>query len=170
MGNVAVLLLLLVALYFLGWRQTRFFLVPSQSMEPGLLIGDQLITMSENSYQRGDIVVVWDKARDEHIVKRIAGLPGDTLMITGGALFINTHFASEPYIAEPMQYSIDEPAMVPEGQIYLLGDNRNDSEDSSMDGHTYPLDNIIGKVVYRYYPYNRFGPIQSYPLVNVLGE
>lgn len=169
-GNVAVLVLLLLAGYFFAVRHARFFLVPSASMEPGLLIGDQLVTMRQKVYHRGDIVVVWDAELRENIVKRIAGLPDDILMIAGGALFINDEFASEPYIAEPMVYTLGDKVKIPEGRVYLLGDNRNDSDDSSEDGRTYPLTDILGKVFFRYYPYDRFGTVSSYPLTNVLGE
>jgi signal peptidase I len=161
-GNVLLLVLLLFGGYYFAVRGMRFFAVPSQSMEPTLLPGDQLVTLKESSYQRGDIVVF--RAGGEYLVKRIAGVGGDRLLIAEGALFINDSYASEPYILEPMRYSVSPPVEVPEGNVFVLGDNRNNSEDSSYDRMTYPVSSIIGKVVFRYFPYDRWGRVSPYPL------
>lgn len=164
---IPLLLLALWGLYLFAWREVRFFEVPSRSMEPTLQIGDRLITMREEQYKRGDIIVFWNDEEKEYFVKRIVGLPGDTLMVDGGALMINTHYASEPYIKEPIQYTFPQPVTVSAGSVFLLGDNRNMSQDSSTKLQAYPVNDIVGKVHYVYYPRERAGQLASYPLGNV---
>ncbi len=157
-------------IYLFGFREMRFFMVPSSSMAPTLRSGDQILTLNEEHYRRGDIVVVLVPGEEGYIVKRIVGLPGDTLSIHEGALFLNGEYASEPYIAEPMEYNVVPAVTVPEGEIYVLGDNRNISADSSLDLGTRPLSDVVGRVRYVYYPYARLGALPSYPLTNVSGE
>lgn len=168
-GQFSALLFFVLVGYFFGIRETRFFLVPSSSMEPTLINRDQVITMKDREYKRGDIIVIRDPALDENLVKRLVGLPGDTIQVTDGALFINGAYASEPYVKEPMEYLLMSPVVVPEGHIFLLGDNRNQSEDSHTDGRTFSMSDIVGRVVYLYFPYERFGAIRSYPLTNLHG-
>ncbi len=163
-GMLVLLVLVYFLLYLFAWRGMRFFLVPSRSMEPTLLREDYLVTLREPEYKRGDIVVIWDAHTAEYLVKRIAGLPGDRVAVRFGALFLNGDYASEPYIAEPMQYRIETPVLVPEDQVFLLGDNRNDSDDSHTHRECDPIKNIVGKVRFIYYPYDRWGPVPSYPL------
>lgn len=181
-GATALLAVLLVGLYFFAWREMRFFLVPSNSMQPTLFPNDMIVTLNQPFYRRGDIVV-WREA-GEYTVKRIVGLPGDSISVADGALFINGKYASEPYILEAMNYFIERPIRIPEGRFFYLGDNRNVSDDSSLgfigmggmswgqDSMRYlgELDALIGRVVFRYYPYDRLGPVYSYPLTNVLGQ
>ncbi len=186
---ILALAVFLSAAYLFGVREARFFLVPSHSMEPTLLPNDYLVTLSQKEYQPGDIVVLTDPEEPgSHVVKRIVALPGQTVYIDGGALFINGAYASEPYIREPMN-AILQPYPVPEGCVMVLGDNRNESEDSLSWGWrlrhrsmnrsvTDPppsrvepddvlcpsISSIIGQVCYIYNPIPRMGSVKSYPL------
>lgn len=169
-GMIVLLVLAYFLLYLFAWREMRFFMVPSSSMEPTLVREDYLLTLNEAKYQRGDIVVIRDPATGEYLVKRIAGVPGDQLTVKGGALYIGGQYASEPYIAEPMKYAIEAPVTVPAGQVFLLGDNRNNSDDSHTRLQCDPIDHIVGKVRFIYYPYSRWGPVRSYPLTSVAGQ
>jgi len=173
-GQTASVLLLGLLLYLFVGRGMRFFLVPSGSMEPGLTRNDHLITLTEREYERGDIVVIEDPEDGAYFVKRIAAVPKDRVRVYDGALFLNGEYASEPYIAEPMAYAFPEPGnppvVIPPDHVFVLGDNRNASRDSSVDLVAYPVENIVGKVRYRYFPYDRFGAIDSYPLTNVSGD
>lgn len=169
-----------VVICYLGFvRGMRFFAVPSDSMEPTLYRGDYLLTLSESEYHRGDIVVLKDPTEAGNLVKRIVGVGGDRVSIQAGALFINNQYASEPYIKEPMVYEVFPPVVVPAGHIFVLGDNRNDSQDSSYWAiakdnpsvpdalrvdPTIPVEDIIGKVRYIYLPGSRRGPVRSFPL------
>ncbi len=176
-GYIAIALLTVACAYAFGFRGLRFFMVPSGSMEPTLLPSDMIVTVKEPNYHRGDIVVL--RHDGEYLVKRITGLPGDAVTVFDGALLINGKYASEPYLREPMQYSIGEPIQVPDGRFAFMGDNRNSSDDSSVN-HGAPggprqhdlasTKDIVGRVVFLYYPYSRWGSVHSYPLVNVAGE
>ena len=166
-GLLTILFLCIVGIYYFGFREMRFFIVPSESMNPTLLPGDQIVTINERHYQRGDIVVAQDA--DGYVVKRIVGLPGDRLMVIDGALYENDEYASEPYLMEPMEYLM-EPTSVPPGHVFLLGDNRNISDDDHVTRKARPLDEIVGKVRFIYYPYVRWGAVSSYPLVNARGR
>lgn len=166
-GLVAILFLSLWGFYAFAWRGARFFEVPSGSMIPTFEPGDHIVTVREDHYARGDIVVVADD--EGYLVKRVVGVAGDTLAVVDGALFINESYASEPYIREPMAYLM-EPVAVPEDTVFLLGDNRNESDDDHLTRRSQPLDTVIGRVIFRYYPYDRAGRIRSYPLRNARGE
>ncbi|HNV22567.1 MAG TPA: signal peptidase I [Candidatus Hydrogenedentes bacterium] len=176
-----------VVICYLGFvRGMRFFAVPSDSMEPTLYRGDYLLTLNAGEYQRGEIVVMRDPVVDGgNLVKRIIGVGGDTVAIQAGALFINGKYASEPYIKEPMVYEVFPPVMVPEGRVFVLGDNRNDSEDSSYWANakgnpdipaelradpTVSVADIIGRVRYIYLPWSRRGPVPAFPLSAMLVE
>lgn len=172
-GWAAVVLLAALAVFAFGPLGVRFFLVPSSSMETTLMPGDMIVTVRADTLHRGDIVVF--RHNGEYLVKRVAGLPGDEVSVADGALFLNGKYASEPYLREPMGYAIDPPVRVPEGQMLFLGDNRNHSDDSVPDRKDEGFDfadreSVIGRVVFRYYPYDRLGRILSYPLTNTAGE
>lgn len=182
---VVILILSVVFLYFLLIRDMRFFLVPTSSMVPALRPRDYIMTMHDDRYERGDIVVTYDPldpTQTTYVVKRIVGLPGDTIRIIGGALFLNGSYASEPYLNEHMKYDFPAgptPFSVPDGTVFVLGDNRNFSEDSSSeewrqrgmyDSPAIPLDKILGRVRFIYLPIDRARAVRSYPLTNLSGE
>jgi len=156
--------------YLFILREMRFFVVPSRSMEPTLMQGDRIVTLNEAQYQRGDVIVIWDESMNDFMVKRIAGVNGDEVSIEGGALFLNGAYASEPYVAEPMEYEFKPLGRIAPGQVLLLGDNRNISDDSSVTHHSYPVDQIVGRVRYIYHPFERRGAMPRYPLENSLGH
>lgn len=168
---MAILVFFLLGAYLFGYRHMRFFRIPSASMEPALYRVDQIVTLSQGAYERGDVVVLRDPAEQgAYLVKRIVGVGGDRLTVQRGGLFINGEYASEPYVAEPMHYQINESVLVPEGHVFLLGDNRNNSSDSHDRLESYAVSNIVGQVVFIYYPYERWGPVSGYPLTNRLGH
>ena len=170
-GNVAVILFLLSSVYLFGYRQMRFFRIPSSSMEPALQRADQIVTLAYGEYRRGDIVVSRDPAEPgAYMVKRIVGVAGDLVSVVQGGLFLNGEYASEPYIVEPMLYGFVNPVLIPEGSVFLLGDNRNNSSDSHDNLEAFPVSDIIGRALYVYFPYERWGAIRSYPLTNVQGH
>lgn len=147
-------------------------------MEPTLLPNDYLLTCTEKTYSRGDVVVLIDPEDPKsYIVKRIVAVGGDTVSIDSNALILNGQFASEPYVLEPMQYSMPNSVKVPEGEVFILGDNRNVSEDSSRwdknsnwKQQTLPIDTIVGRVRCIFLPPSRMQTVQRYPLVNAEGK
>ena len=170
-GNIALLLIALLGVYFFVYREGRFFRIPSASMEPTLFPVDMIVTMADDSYKRGDIVVLREPSNpSEYFVKRIVAVAGDRVAVHQGALHLNEEYASEPYIMEPMAYEIRKPVLVPMDQVFVLGDNRNNSDDSHVNSECFPVDIIVGRVRFIYYPYDRLGPVSSYPLLNRLGQ
>lgn len=177
-GAVALLLIAAFLLLMYGFG-LRFLAVSAISMQPTLRQSDMIIAFPAADYERGEIVILRDPVEPAGlIVKRVIGLPGDTVEVRGGAVLINGVYASEPYRPEPIDYVL-EPYTVRDGQVFVLGDNANWSVDShnwlpsaepgeEMPG-TVPLDSIVGKVRYIYLPPGRSGPIRSFPLRRVMG-
>ncbi len=131
--------------------------VPSGSMENTIMTGDRLfanrLAYTFREPERFDIAVF--EAPDEEgvlFVKRVIGLPGDTVEIITGNVYINDELLEEAYLRET-PYGSFGPYTVPEEHYFMLGDNRNNSEDARMWDNTYVhKDAIIGKVVVRYFP------------------
>lgn len=126
--------------------------LPDQSY----LLADRL-AYQQSDPRRGDIVIFHFPVNPkEDLMKRVIGLPGETVAVTEGTVTINGTPLEEPYITEPPLY--DGTWVVPEGHFFVLGDNRNDSRDSHQWGFL-PRENIIAKVVWIYYPLDHFGKI-----------
>lgn len=114
--------------------------------------------------ERGDIVVFRfpdpDKtAAPKDYIKRVIGVPGDRIRITDGITYVNDVPLDEPYIAQ--QPTTDYAVTVTEGNIFVMGDNRNNSYDSRYWG-LMPLTNLKGQAIIKYLPMNRVGPIRSF--------
>lgn len=100
--------------------------------------------------QRGDIIVFdFPLNMEEELIKRVIGLPGDTVLVQDGKVFVNNMPLNETYIAQLPNYS--GQWAVEDGYIFVLGDNRNNSNDSKDWGHL-PIDNIVGKATLIYWP------------------
>lgn len=155
---------IIVSAAVIAWALNTFIIanseVPSGSMENTIMTGDRVIG-SKLSYkfedpQRGDIVIFRFPDNEKiFYVKRIIGMPGDTIDIVDGKVYLNgsSEPMDEPYIREPME---PEPAMhfeVPEDSYFMMGDNRNYSLDARRWQNTYvKREKIIAKVLFRYFP------------------
>ena len=95
------------------------------------------------------------------LVKRVIGLPGDTVEIRGGELYLNGEPQREDYIAEEMNSLYDGFSVtVPDGYYFVMGDNRNNSHDSrAEDVNAIPIENVLGKARCRIWPLDRGGSI-----------
>lgn len=154
---LAVLLMLVVALVFT--KNIGFFVVPSSSMEPTLVPNDKLMTMRKSTYERGDVIVLHDPNEEgAFLVKRIVALENDDVYVHQGKIIVNSSPIREPYIKEAMKYEFG-PYRIPNGHVFVLGDNRNESDDSHEWGHGVPLDTVIGQVKYIYAPSERSGAL-----------
>ncbi|WP_310832740.1 signal peptidase I [Paenibacillus pedocola] len=127
--------------------------VPTDSMVPTIKVDDRLLVEKMlwlTTLKHGDIVVFNPPvAGDEQkkYVKRLMGLPGDTIEIKDGALFRNGEKINEPYLKETMNYTFG-PVTVPEDHYFFLGDNRNISYDAHLWANPFVAkDKLIGKVV-----------------------
>jgi signal peptidase I len=129
--------------------------VESISMQPTLYEGDFVIVnrvaYTLGTPHRGDVIIFHyppDPGREPYI-KRVIGLPGDTVRVQGGEVYINDVPIREPYIKAPPAY--ENVWQVPEDSLFVLGDNRNNSSDSHSWGMV-PLKNVIGKAEVVYWP------------------
>jgi signal peptidase I len=158
---VSLALLVIAGLTFLLvlTETISFYEVPTGSMRPLLQPGDRIAAARSGSYERGDVVVVNDPAGNgDYLVKRIVAVGGDTVAVQGGRLFVNNRMIEEPYLREAMDYRFG-PLTVEPGTVFLLGDNRNESEDSHLWMRGLPEDTIRGKVRMIYSPGKRRGGV-----------
>lgn len=108
----------------------------------------------------GDVIVFqWPRDESQSFVKRIIGLPGDTIRIERGAVYRNGIRLEEPYVENPSGETLVERT-VREGQYYVLGDNRSKSDDSRHWGGV-PEENVVGEVWVAYWPLHRFDALLS---------
>jgi signal peptidase I len=110
--------------------------------------------------QRGDVVVFKAPTQpDKDFIKRIIGLPGDTILIKNGQVFVNGAALDEGYIHYPATYTYPfdgQPKQIPDANYFVLGDNRPNSSDSHL-GWVVPVDNLIGKAWLSYWPPTDWG-------------
>jgi signal peptidase I len=116
--------------------------------------------------KRGDIVVIDRKNQADDLVKRVIGLGGEKLEIKTGQVFINDKLLEEPYLKDKVQtYQNYAPITIPPDQLFVMGDNRNNSSDSRAWGCVRP-DEVVGKVEMRYYPFGDGWGIIFRPIYN----
>jgi signal peptidase I len=135
------------------------FFIPSSSMESTIMVGDLVLSWNigyqllGQQPQRGEIIVFdHPNAGRELWIKRVIGLPGDTVESYGGQLLVNGLRLDEPYVHNPSYYDFG-PVHVPDGRYFVLGDNRGDSSDSRYWG-CLPRANIIGRAAYVFWPWD----------------
>ncbi|KAJ8613422.1 hypothetical protein CTAYLR_002289 [Chrysophaeum taylorii] len=155
--------------------------IPSLSMYPTFDVGDQLavekvtkwtrplVSHDPNPVHRNEVVVFWPtpefkalvrtRERNEALIKRVVAVAGDEVAVRDGVLFINGQPQNEDNLINERPFYDFDPAVVPEGAVFVLGDNRNQSLDSHVWGFL-PLDNIIGRAVFKYWPPNRVGLVE----------
>ncbi len=137
-------------------------LIPSESMVPTLNVGDRLfVTRIYNldRLERGDIIVFYSEELQEDLIKRLIGLPGDTIEIENGVVSVNGEVLQEDYIGAQDNYNgVYE---VPEGKYFFLGDNRLYSKDSRYWINPYiDGEDITGKAQIKVYPLDQIGKVK----------
>jgi signal peptidase I len=163
------------------------FFIPSGSMEPTLMPGDRVLVNKIPYYfhepRRGDIIVFEDphpsehddrgvvggfvhwlfqgigvqRPEDEDFIKRVIGLPGDTVQGKNGSVFVNDVKIDEPYLPEGEKTEPFHLFQVPAGMLFVMGDNRGNSSDSRFSLGYIPIDNVIGKAFVVMWPPSRVG-------------
>lgn len=143
----------------LRWVVLQPYLIPSSSMEPGLAPGDHIL-VNRLSYRlwspnRGDVVVfAFPKDIKRTFVKRVIAVEGEKVELKDNKVFVNENPIQEPYV-KAGDYPPYGPEVVPAGKVFVLGDNRRESEDSREWG-LLPKDYLLGKAWLVYYPFQRF--------------
>ena len=159
-------IILAIVLYFLIDSVIARVRVENISMLPTLQPGEFII-VNKMAYKLGEIkggdIVVFHFPQDprEDYIKRVIGVPGDTITVENGKVLVNNRPLTEPYISAPPQYT--GTWTVPEDKLFVLGDNRNQSSDSHSWGFV-PLENLVGKALVIYWPLDQF-KILSQPLI-----
>lgn len=175
---VGVVVVALVVAFLLRTFVIATYSIPSGSMEPTLQVGDRIV-VDKLSYHlhgvdRGNIIVFSTPPKEDcagppvaNLVKRVIGLPGETISLSGGDVFINGRQLAEPWLPasqrgrtypgpSPEAYALHHAFKVPSGDVYVMGDNRTLSCDSRYWG---PISEstIVGKVDLRIWPLSRLG-------------
>jgi signal peptidase I len=133
-------------------------------------VGDRLL-VEKVSYrlhlpQRGDIVVFepppqlqeYGYLASQAFIKRVIGLPGQSVQVSQGKVWVDGEPLAESYILEAPEYEMP-PVRVPAGSLFVMGDNRNDSNDSHVWGFL-PVQNVIGRAAFRFWPLEKIGQIR----------
>jgi signal peptidase I len=154
------------------------FYIPSASMEPTLEKGDRVL-VNKLSYDLHDVnrgdVVVFELPEDKigpdgikDLIKRVVGLPGDTIETRDGVVYVNDRRLDEPYLAEGTRTGDptngNNPAIdrqvVPDGTVFVMGDNRSNSHDSRYaDRGPIPIDSIVGRAFVLVWPPGKIGSL-----------
>ncbi len=140
--------------------------IPSESMMPTLAVGDRVL-VNRLSYDihdvnRGDVIVFRRPATSPaapgepaDLIKRVVGLPGETIVATDGMVYVDDKLLNEPYLPDgETTLNLDEPVEVPDDQLFVMGDNRANSEDSRFIG-TIPIESVVGRAFAIIWPINR---------------
>lgn len=132
-------------------------------MENTIMTGDLLIgtRYDRTDISRYDIVVfIPPDEPDEFYIKRVIGLPGETILVEDGKVYADGVLLDDSFIAEDMEIKASQTFEVPDGCYFMMGDNRNHSLDSRLWRTKYvPAENIVAKAKLRIYPLNTFGSI-----------
>lgn len=153
---IAVVLSLILRYFVIEAR-----IIPSESMVPTLKINDRIFVNRFIYYfkdpQRGD-VIIFDPppslGRQDIFIKRVIGLPGETVEVKNNKVLINGKALKEPYLAGPINYTFG-PVVVPQDSLLVLGDNRNISYDSHQWNAWLTRDRVKGKAFVIYWPFAR---------------
>ncbi|PPS44195.1 signal peptidase I [Chroococcidiopsis sp. TS-821] len=165
--NLILILIALVLAFLIRTFVAEPRYIPSDSMLPTLHMGDRLVVEKVSYWlhppMTGDIIVfepppklqTMGYAKDQAFIKRVIGKPGDIVAVANGKVYLNNQPLTEDYIAEPPAYQWG-PQQVAENEFFVMGDNRNDSNDSHVWGFL-PRENIIGRACFRFWPLKRIG-------------
>lgn len=162
--GIALILAILIRTFI---AEPRY--IPSESMFPTLERGDRVVVEKVSYHfhppKQGDIVVfepplllqMQGYEKNQAFIKRTIGSSGHTVAVNDGVVYLDDRPLQESYIAAPPNYNLS-PIKVPEGELFMMGDNRNNSNDSHIWGFL-PQKNAIGHAVFRFWPINRLGRI-----------
>ena len=161
--GIAIIPLIFAGGAFLGVYEfiARPFQIAGQSMSPNYKNGQYYLTSiihQDTKISRGDVVIYKDSAQDKDFIKRVIGLPGDSVMLQKGDVYLNGEKLDEPYVNGTKTYGSqflkdDATVVVPADSYFMMGDNRSYSEDSRSEGFV-PRVSLISKVTTCYHNCN----------------
>lgn len=160
LGSAVVVALLLRAFLF------QAFFIPSESMEETLRVDDRVL-VNKLSYRIGDVsrgeVVVFRRPDDQpgefrDLIKRVIGLPGESIEARDNTIFIDGQVLIEPYLTPGEVIGDFGPVVIPDGEYFVMGDNRDNSGDSRVFG-TVDEDRFIGRAFFLFWPLDRIGSL-----------
>jgi signal peptidase I len=169
-AGLAELVLTVVVAFVLVFGVVRPFVIeayriPSESMVPTLEVGDRILANKFIYHftdpKKGDIIVFdsVDEEDDQTLVKRVVGVAGDEIQVEDGVLFVNGEAQNESYLNQELPFRGSYgPTEVPEGHIFVMGDNRGNSADSRVFG-PLPLENVKGEAFVRFWPISKIGSL-----------
>lgn len=140
-------------------------IVDGRSMNPTVNHGDRLMVnklfFMKKNITRGDIIDFYVPSAKKYYLKRVIGVEGDTVEIIKDRVYLNGEMLEENYVSTNVTTPHNENTkwVVPQGHVFVLGDNRSNSRDG-RDLGTIPRSDIVGKIVLRYYPFNNFGGLK----------
>jgi len=159
--TLALTLIIFLVIHF----TVQNYMVEGTSMQPSLN-NSQFVLVNKLAYlfhapERVDVIVFhWPRDTTKDLIKRVIGLPGDTIVITGETVQVNGVVLKEPYISKADNPNVPK-YVVPPNDYFVLGDNRPVSDDSRDWGYV-PRSYIIGKAVLVYWPVNNWQIINTY--------
>lgn len=159
---ITVILFLLINFVSARVRVDGFSMLPT--LEEGEFIFVNKLAYKFEEPERGDIIVFHyppDPKRQD-LIKRVIGVPGDVIQVRAGSVYINGNQLVEPYIAETPTYQGEW--VVPANNLFVLGDNRNDSSDSHVWG-LLPVEQVVGKSIFIYWPFDQLKMIDHYSII-----
>lgn len=161
---VVVIVGALLVAWFVRSTLVQTFSIPSESMVPTLEIGDRVIVnkLDADDPERGD-VMVFERPEAlttdlDHLIKRVIGLPGETVSASDGRVHIDGVPLDEPWLPAGVGTEDFGPVTVGEGELFMMGDNRSRSQDSRFFG-PIRADSVVGTAVLRIWPISRLGGI-----------
>lgn len=141
------------------------YVIPSGSMIPAIVEGDHVLVNKFvyrfSSPQRGDVVILDDPtAQTPMLIKRVVALGGERVDVNNGSVYINGTKLVEPYTygKSTLRGPYQMPTVVPQGYVWVMGDNRTNSQDSRWIG-PQPIADVHGKAFFTYWPLNRVGSV-----------
>ena len=167
--EILITILLALAIFFVARGTIQTYEVFMTSMEPNFHEGQRVVVNKAVYWdwigepERGDVIIFNSPDRsEEDFIKRVIGIPGDSVEIRDGTVYVNDVALDEPYISTPPRYTMQKRE-VPDSQYFVLGDNRNHSNDSH-NGWFVPQWDIHGKAWLSTWPPELWGAIPEYPL------
>ena len=161
-GTVAVLVVVAATAVLISNLLLPILRIYGSSMTPTLVNGNIVAAVRNGTYQRGDIIAFY--YNNKILVKRVIGMPGEWVdMDENGNVTIDGEPLEEPYLTEKAlgECDIELPYQVPEGRYFVMGDHRSVSSDSrSSQVGCVSEEQIVGKLLFRLWPFNEFGPIE----------